>query len=186
MRRRTGVIAAASAAAMLIVVGASVAVAASNTAASLGSTDVQLVTPSIKDASGQFYTESQIDTVWSAVTSHYPVALPKGYSFPSTTPAFFHPNDGLNSQFQSGLVDEVAATYWRCDWLAVKLASKKSGDAADVTAAATQLARYSSLPSISSWVNVDAYQASVAQFAKNLGITDLDAAAYQLDCQGLE
>ncbi|NEM90891.1 hypothetical protein [Galbitalea soli] len=150
-----------------------------------GQTDSELVTPAIKNDSGEFFTEAQIDTVWRAVTAHYPEPLPEGVSFPAVAPSFFHPNDGRNTLFQAGLPDEIAASFWDCAWLKVSIEAANAGKGDIAKSATAELDNYESLPSISS-EHASEFRAAIAKYAAESHIQDLQEAQRQFECGGLE
>ncbi|MEY9954212.1 hypothetical protein [Leifsonia sp. EB34] len=144
-------------------------------------TDSQRVQPAQSVGGREYFSESQIDKVWTEVTKHFPEPLPSGYAFPTTAPAFFHPGTP-HPMFQAGLPDEFAAQFWRCAWLA-----KASTDAPTNTAAEnsdhSEMARFASLPSVSANLNVSAYNQLTASYAKAKSVS-ADQAEYALQCSG--
>ncbi len=182
MRRRTiALLSAAAVAASLTVAG--LVVAHPGSAEASGSTIA--VQPAVQADGHQFFTDSQIDAAWKAATTDYPQALPVGVSFPSTAPAFFHPNDGKQHIFEENLPAEFAASYWRCAWLDVANTAN-TAPTSDVDAAATattELAKYATLPGVAGNVNVKQNDADIASYALTQGLTP-DVAEFQIDCTG--
>jgi len=164
-------------------VGAAVIVAGALATTNPGSATAATVVPTVEQDGALFYTDSQIDAAWQQATSDIAQALPAGASFPKTAPSFFHPNDGKNHLFESGLPAEIAARYWRCAWLNVSINQKAnpSPDAAIVDAATNELTKYGSLPGVAQTVDVAQYESQMAAYAKSKGL-DPQVAEFQLDC----
>lgn len=145
--------------------------------------DSQRVQPAQSTGGRQYFSESQIDNVWSEVTKHFPEPLPAGYAFPTTAPAFFHPGTP-HPMFQAGLPDEFAAQFWRCAWLA-KATSDARTNAAAATSDHSEMNRFASLPSVSANLNISAYNQLSASYAKAKGVS-ADQAEFALQCSGFD
>lgn len=131
-----------------------------------------------------FYTDAQIDAAWDAVAAHYPRPLAPGYAFPKTAPGLFHPGDGKNHVFESGLVDQVAAQYWRCTWLDAALTKDNAKTGSATSGMKTALGNFHSLPGITKEED-SRYSGDVSNYAKERGV-GTTTADYQLDgCEGL-
>lgn len=147
-------------------------------------TDSNLVKPAVQQGEDQFYTGDQIDEVWSAVVKNYPQPLPAGLKFPEAAPEFFHPEDGKDHLFQSGLPDLVAARYWRCAWLSESVEQVALGNSDLITKADSTIALYETLPSVASLVDVDTYEKQIQEIAETMG-ADAKQAELDVDCGGL-
>lgn len=182
-RRRGLAVAATVAVSMTIGFGAVSAAQAASSADNLS--------PNVTSSSGSFYTDDQIDNVWRSITASYPKPLPAGVTFPSSAPAFFHPNDGKTHLFQKDLPEEIAARYWRCEWIGNVLSIRHSraanpgasSDAAE-SAAVTRIGQYAGLPSIAKHLNVPAYEKGMSDYAKSVGLDPLTA-EYNVECGGV-
>lgn len=142
-------------------------------------TDAELVSPQWSDKGTQFFSEEQIDDVWLAVTKNYPEPMPDAEPFSRTAPEFFHPDDGTVSRFESGLVDLIAARYWRCAWLGVAIGESSESKKVALEA----LDSYAVLPSVAKYVNVDEYESQMREIAETLK-TDPLSAEYRVECKG--
>jgi hypothetical protein len=144
-----------------------------------------LVSPA-KTANGTtYYTDSQIDEVWAAVTAHYPQPLPDGVTFPTAAPAFFHPTTEGPHYFEVGLPDMIAAQYWRCAWLEDSVRPSTRASSAATAADSATLDKFGNLPSVKSHLNLSAYESMIAGYAKASG-KDARDAEISLQCSGFD
>lgn len=180
MRRAQAVVIAT---AVVVISGGVFGISAASGSTSTPPTDSQLVRPAVSNASGQFFTSDQLQTVWTAVTDRYPRALPAGDAFPAKPTTFFDPDTSATTVlYQAGLVDEIVANYWECSWLQAGLKAEQAGQVDDLKKADQAVSSYGSLPSVSSALDVGSYRAAVAAYAKEAGIADLRQAEFELEC----
>jgi len=162
--------------------GGVIGVASANAATS-PRTDAQLVHPAMSNSSGEFFSSDQLQSVWTAVTTHYPRKLPAGVTFPQSPTPFFDPEPGAGKVlYQAGLVDQIVANYWECSWLKAGLSAERKGETEQLRTADAAVAAYGSLPSVSSGLDVANYRAAVSTYAKAAGISDLRQAEFEMEC----
>ncbi|MET4583748.1 hypothetical protein ABIE21_003279 [Conyzicola nivalis] len=136
--------------------------------------------PSAEEAAAGFLTEEEVDGAWRDITANYPEALPAGIEFPSSAPAFFQRPAGEKWMFETELIGEIAARYWRCAWLdqdiaAVSGRSSESVDLTDELATST----WQDLPDVQ--LDVYEYSEGISDYAAAEGL-DESVAEFDLDC----
>lgn len=136
--------------------------------------------PEVKAYDSEFYTQEQMGDVWLSVTKSWPSPLPTGYAFSSELPVDFVPEVPANDIYQIGLPEIVAARQWRCAWIDVAL---NSGDPAASKEAESQLLGYEKLPYVAENVEVAKYETQMAEYAKTVEMTPLQA-EFEIDCAG--
>ncbi len=154
-------------------------------AAANAGADNTVVKAAIIDDGHSFYTDAQIDDAWREATASFPAPLPSGVTFPDTAPAFFHPDDGQQHQFETALPNQIAAKYWRCAWLGQATTEVKTKSLTAVKEKTVEknltAAKWESLPDVAANTDVDQYIDAMQDYADSKGI-DEKTAEYQLDC----
>lgn len=70
----------------------------------------------------QFFTQDQIQDVWTEVIDNYPDDLPEGREFPADPVSYFPEIESVDSiYFEVGLVEATVGEFWKCAWLDEKL-----------------------------------------------------------------
>ncbi|GAB3616684.1 hypothetical protein GCM10027416_12410 [Okibacterium endophyticum] len=129
----------------------------------------------------QFYSEDQIDAVWTSIVEAYPEPLPEGVEFPKVAPSFLHPDDETPSNFEVGLAEQVAAKYWRCAWLDSTINAGAAKQISAQSEAERALSKYYDLPEVAENFDEKRYEATVEGWAEQLK-TDPISAEYEVEC----
>lgn len=180
-RMKTSIKVLVAASSFVIVASVSALGAVGASASNRTTEDGGTVVPAVVSDGHSFYTDDQVDDVWRAVTRQFPDALPPGIRFPTTAPAFFHPEDGLDHYFETGLPDQMAARFWRCAWLDSSINDAKAGKTAAISAASKHLKKYSSMPGMYHQEGVESYDKAMSDYAATIKL-DPASAEFSTEC----